>query len=72
MIAIDFSKQQALDDNPKVIQQINYTGNLSRKDNQDRIVNDNTTIFFTTKEAKETVLVFSQGTVKVLWTVFLL
>ena len=37
------------------MQQIIYTGNLSRKDNQGRIVNDNTTMFFTTKEAKETI-----------------
>ena len=28
MIAIDLSKQQALDADPKAIQQINYTGNL--------------------------------------------
>ena len=28
MIAIDLSKQQALDADPKVIQQINFTGNL--------------------------------------------
>ena len=32
MIAIDFSKQQALDDNPKTIYEINFTGNLSHKD----------------------------------------
>ena len=28
MIAIDLSKQQALDADPKAIQQINFTGNL--------------------------------------------
>ena len=28
MIAIDLSKQQALDVDPKAIQQINFTGNL--------------------------------------------
>ena len=28
MISIDLSKQQALDVNPKAIQQINFTGNL--------------------------------------------
>ena len=32
MIAIDLSKQQALDTDPRAIQQINFTGNLdSRK-----------------------------------------
>ena len=58
MIAIDLSKQQALDVDPRAIQQINFTSNLDR--------NENTAIFFITEEAKETVLDFSQGTVKVL------
>ena len=31
MIAIDLSKQQALDADPKAIQQINFTENLDRK-----------------------------------------
>ena len=56
MIAIDLSKQQALDANPKAIQQINFTGNLEEP----------STIFFIIEEAKETVLDFSQGTVKIL------
>ena len=30
MIAIDLSKQQALDADPKAIQQMNFTGNLER------------------------------------------
>ena len=30
MIAMDLSKQQALDADPKAIQQINFTGNLAR------------------------------------------
>ena len=58
MIAIDLSKQQALDANPRAVQQINFTANLDRT--------ENTTIFFILEEAKETVLDFSQGTVKVL------
>ena len=56
MIAIDLSKQQALDANPKAIQQINFTENLAQQ----------ATIFFISEEAKETVLDFSQGIVKVL------
>ena len=60
MIAIDISKQQALGADSKAIQQINFTGNLER----DR--NANTIIFFIIEEAKENVLDFSQGTVKVL------
>ena len=33
MIAIDLSKQHALDDDPKAMQQINFTGNLARDKN---------------------------------------
>ena len=58
MIAIDLSKQQELDADPRAIQQINFTANLDRT--------ENTTMFFIIEEAKETVLDFSQGTVKVL------
>ena len=38
MIAIDLSKQQALDADPRAIQQINFTANLDRA--------ENTTMFF--------------------------
>ena len=58
MIAVDLSKQKALDFDPKVIQQINFTGNLDRA--------GNTRVYFILEEAKETVLDFSQGIVKVL------
>ena len=58
IIAIDLSKQQALDADPKAIQQINFTANLDRV--------GNTRIYFILEEAKETVFEFSQGTVKVL------
>ena len=58
MIAVDLSKQQALDADPKAIQEINFTGNLDRA--------GDTRIYFILEEAKETVLDFSQGTVKVL------
>ena len=58
MIAIDLSKQQALDADPKAIQQINFTVNLKR--------DGNTRFYFILEEAKETVFEFSQGTVKVL------
>ena len=58
MISIDLSKQQALDGDPRAILQINITANVDRL--------WNTTMFFIIEEAKETVLDFSQGTVKVL------
>ena len=57
MIAIDLSKQQVLDADPRAIQQINFTANLDRA--------GNTTMFFIIEEAKETVFEFSQRTVKV-------
>ena len=58
MIAVDISKQQALDVDPTANQQINFTANLDRV--------GNTRIYFILEEAKETKLDFSQGTVKVL------
>ena len=58
IIVIDLSKQQVLDVDPRAIQQINFTGNLDRA--------GDTTMFLIIEEAKETVLDFSQGTVKVL------
>ena len=58
MIAVDLSKQQALDADPRAIQQINFTANLDRV--------GNTRVYFILEEAKETILDFSQGTVKVL------
>ena len=42
MIAIDLSKQQALNANPKAIQQINFTANLE----------NNAVIFFLIEKAK--------------------
>ena len=58
MIAVDLNKQQALDADPRAIQQIDFTAN------QDRA--GNTRVSFILEEAKETILDFSQGTVKVL------
>ena len=58
MIAIDLSKQQALDADPRAIQQISFTANLDR--------DENTTMFFLIEKAKETVLDFSQEAIKVL------
>ena len=64
MIATDLSKQQALDANPKALQQINFTGNLASEGNAD------TKMFFINEKAWETKLDFSDGTVKVLWNYF--
>ena len=62
MIAVDLSKQQALDADPRAIQQINFTANLDRA--------GNTRVYFILKKAKETVLDFSQETVKILQNIF--
>ena len=58
MIAVDLSKQQALHADPRAIQQINFTANLDRA--------GNTRVYFILEEGKETILDFSQGTVKLL------
>ena len=58
MIVVDLGKQQALDADPKAIQQINIMANLDRA--------GNIRIYFILEEAKETVLDFLQGIVKVL------
>ena len=58
MIAVDLSRQKALDADPKVIQQINFTANLNRA--------GDTRVYFILEESKETKLNFAQGTVKVL------
>ena len=58
MIALDLSKQQALDADLRAIQRINFTANLDR--------DGNTRFYFILEEVKETIFEFSQGTVKVL------
>ena len=39
LIAVDLSKQQALDDDPKAIQQINFTANLDRAGKKEILFN---------------------------------
>ena len=47
MIAVDLSKQQALDADPRAIQQINFTANLDRA--------GKTRIYFILEEQKESI-----------------
>ena len=54
MMVLNLNIKQAFDADPEAMQQTNFTGNLE----------NNTVIFFIIEEAKETVLDFSQGTVK--------
>ena len=58
MIAVDLSKRQTLDADPKAIQQINFTANVDRAGNK--------RFYLILEEAKETVFEFSQGSVNVL------
>ena len=58
MIAIDLSKQQRVDADPKATDQINFIGNLDWA--------GNTKMFFIIEKAKETILDFSEGKVWVL------
>ena len=58
MIAIDLSKKQALDADPKAIQQINV---ISIKDQAGQ-----TAMYFIIEKAKKTVSNFSQRTVRML------
>ena len=58
MVAIDLSKQQALDVDQRTETQINFPGNLEGA--------RNTRMFSIIEEVKETVLDFSEGTVRVL------
>ena len=58
MIVVDLSKQEALDDDPKAVQQINFTANLDRT--------GNARFYFILEKAKETVFEFPKGTVKFL------
>ena len=53
MIAMDLSKQQALDADPRAIQEINFTANLDRDGNK--------TMFFIIKEPKETFGLFTRN-----------
>ena len=50
MIAVDLSKQQALDPDPKIIQQVNFTANLDRE--------GNTRLYSILEEARETIFGF--------------
>ena len=59
LIVVDLSKPQALDADPKAIQQITFAANLDGA--------GNTRFYFILEKVKETVFEFSQGTIKVLW-----
>ena len=57
LTAIDLSKQQALDTDPRSIQEFNFTGNFNWA--------EGAFMFFILEGTKETILDFLQGTVRV-------
>ena len=56
LIAVDLSKQKALDADSRAIQQIIFTGKATNA----------TKVFYILEKSKETILQFSKGTTKVL------
>ena len=56
LIAADLSKQKALDADPRVIQQIIFTGTAS----------ENIVVYYILEQSRETILQFSKGTTNVL------
>ena len=61
IIAVDLSKQKALDADSRAIQQIVFTGKIKAEANNTRVI-----IFYVLQKSKGTILEFSKGTTKVL------
>ena len=61
LIAVDLSKQKALDDDSRAIQQIIFTGRIKATEANTKVI-----IYYILEQSKETILEFSKGTTKVL------
>ena len=61
LIAVDLSKQKALDTDSRAIQQIIFTGKIKATEANTRVI-----IYYILEKSKETILEFSKGTTKVL------
>ena len=61
LIAVDLSKQKALDADPRAIQQIIFTGKIKAAEANTRVI-----IYYILEKSKETILQFSKETTKVL------
>ena len=61
IIAVDLSKQKALDPDSRAIQQIIFTGKIKATTANTRVL-----IFYVLEISEETILEFSKGTTKVL------
>ena len=61
LIAVDLSKQKALDADSRAIQQIIFTGKIKATRNNTRVI-----IYYILEQSKETMLEFAKETTKVL------
>ena len=61
LIAVDLCKQQALDPDLRAIQQVIFTGNITGRQNNTRVI-----IYYILEQSKETILEFPKGTTKFL------
>ena len=61
IIAVDLSKQKALDADSRAIQQIIFTGKIKATVSGTKVI-----ILYVLEKSKETILEFSKGTTKVL------
>ena len=61
LIAVDLSKQKALDADSREIQQIIFTGKIKATEENTRVI-----FYYILEKSKETILQFSKGTTKVL------
>ena len=61
LIAVDISKQKALDADSRAIQQILFTGKIKAEAANTRVI-----IYYILEQCKETKLEFSKGTTKAL------
>ena len=60
IIAVDLSKQKALDADSRAIQHIIFTGKI-----KSTVANTRVVIFYVLEKSKETIIEFSKGTTKV-------
>ena len=61
LIAVDLSKQKALDADSRAIQQIIFTGKIKSTEENTRVI-----IYYILEQSKEAILEFAKGTTKVL------
>ena len=61
LIAVDLSKQKALDADSRAIQQIIFTGKI-----KSTVANTRVIIYYILEQSKETILQFSKGTTKIM------